>query len=81
VVGGVVLVDDALAGGLVVGAGGTAEGGGGGLLVTGGDALADPAGVRLEGGADRLVAQSGLLVLTVELVVRLDVGLVMGLMI
>ena len=74
VVGGVVLVDDALAGGAVVGAGGAAQGGFGGFLVAGGDALADAAGVGLQGRADRLVAQAGLLVLPVALDLRLDVG-------
>ena len=72
-VGGVVLVDDALAGGAVVGAGRLAEGGLGGFLVAGGGALADAAGVGLEGRADRLVADAGLLVLPVPLDLRLDV--------
>jgi hypothetical protein len=74
VVGGVVLVDDALAGGAVVGSGGAAEGGLGGFLVAGGGALADAAGVGLQGRADRLVAHASLLVLAVALDLRLDVG-------
>src|SRR5215217_5251930 len=73
VVGGVVPVDDALAGGAVVGPGGAAESGLGGVLVAGGDALADAAGVGLQGRADRLVADAGLLVLPVALDLRLDV--------
>jgi hypothetical protein len=73
VVGGVVLVDDALAGGAVVGAVGAAEGGLGRFLVAGGDGLADAAGVGLEGRTDRLVAQAGPLVLPVALDLLLDV--------
>src|SRR5207247_7306957 len=73
VVGGVVAVDHALAGRLVVGAGGAAVGGLGALAVAGVEGLAHAAGVGLERGADRLVPHPALLVLPVPLDLGLDV--------
>src|SRR6266516_1752992 len=74
VVGGVVGVDDPLAGRLVVGAGRVAVGRLGGGAVAGGEAFADPAGVGLERGADGLVPHPARLVLPVPLDLGLDVG-------
>src|SRR4029450_3928233 len=73
VVGGAVAVDHALAGGLVVGAGGMAVGGLGGLAVAGVQGLAHPAGVGLQRGSYRLVPHAAFFVLSVPLDLGLDV--------
>src|SRR3954447_16062012 len=61
-VGGLVLVDDALAGGLVEGLAGDLERGAGSLCVPRGDGGADAPNGRLQGGLDRDVALPRLLV-------------------
>src|SRR4051812_19850098 len=72
-VGGLVLVDDALGDGLVELARRGHERDGRGVLVATGDGLADPAHVRAELGLDCLVAQPGLLVGADALELGLDV--------
>src|SRR5699024_4569630 len=70
---GLVLVDDALGGGLVELAGGDLQGFAGGIGVPGGDGRADLADVGLELRLHRAVAQSCLLVRLVSLDLGLDV--------
>src|SRR5690625_2711675 len=70
---GLVLVDDALGGGLVELAGGDLQGCAGGIGVPGGDGRADLADVGLELGLGRAVAQACLLVRLVPLDLGLDV--------
>src|SRR5690625_7367950 len=70
---GLVLVDDALGGGLVELAGGDLQGLAGGIGVPGGDGRADLADVGLELRLHRAVAQSCLLVRLVSLDLGLDV--------
>src|SRR4051794_36259803 len=73
-VGGLVLVDDALGDGLVELARRLDEGDRRGVLVATGDGLADATDVRLELGLHRLVAQARLLVGGDALDLGLDVG-------
>src|SRR5699024_7293854 len=69
---GLVLVDDALGGGLVELAGGDLQGFAGGIGVPGGDGRADLADVGLELRLHRAVAQSCLLVRLVSLALGLE---------
>src|SRR6478672_5113920 len=73
-VGGLVLVDDTLGGGLVQLAAGGHQQHGGLVLVTRVEGLTEPADSRAKRRLHRLVAQSGALVGTDALFLRLDVG-------
>src|ERR1043165_1761728 len=73
-VGGLVLVNDALARGFVEQTGGGAQGAGGLFGVTGVGGLAEAAYGRLELALDRLVAQAASLVGADALDLALDVG-------
>ena len=71
--GGLVLVDDTLGSGLVEQAAGLVGGSLGGIEVLGLDGLTDALDGGLERGADRLVADAGLLGGADALLLRLDV--------